>query len=346
METQSLCESELRNAGAVGRQRCDSVITRRRVALIAVAAALVSQRRALAQRPGTIKRIGWLGNAPPATPEAAAVWDAFHLELQRLGWTEGREVAFERRFAEGVVDRLPHLARELIEGHVDLIVATGAGALAAKQATGTIPIVFAAVPDPVGTGLVATLARPAGNLTGLSSQSPELVGKRLQLLKESAPSIARVAYLTDASDSNPELHHAAAVLGIELLPAQAQHAEDLVAAFAAGRRADAWFVPDRAMHFAQRRAIVELVAKQSKPATYPHTVFAQAGGLMSYAVDLKDQYRRLAGFVDEVLRGAKPADMPVQQPTKFEFVINLKTAKSLGLAIPHSVLLRADEVIQ
>ncbi len=322
------------------------MITRRSVALVACAAALVSQRRALAQRSVTMKRIGWLGNSPPVTPEAAAVWDAFHLELQRLGWTEGREVVFERRFSEGVVDRLPLFARELIARNVDLIFATGAGALAAKQATETIPIVFAAVPDPVGTGLVATLARPGGNVTGLSSQSPELVGKRLQLLKEAAPSIARVAYLTDASHPNPELQHAAAVLGIELLPTKAQRAEDLVAAFAAGKRADAWFVPDRAMHFAERRAIVELVATQRKPAIYPHTVFTEAGGLMSYAVDLKDQYRRAAGFVDQVLRGAKPADLPVQQPVKFEFVINLKTAKALRITIPQAMLLRADEVIR
>ena len=327
------------------------MIARRSVALagLACAAGLVAnplQRGALAQQPGKMRRIGWLGNVPPATPEAAAIVDAFNSELQRLGWTEGRDVVFERRFSEGVVDRLPHLARELVEGYVDLIVATGAGALAAKQATVTIPIVFAAVPDPVATGLVASLARPAGNLTGLSSQSPELVGKRLQLLKETAPSIARVAYLTDATDSNPELHHAAGVLGVELLPVKVQRAEDLVTAFAAGKRADAWFVPDRAMHFAQRRAIVELVAKQSKPAIYPHTVFTQAGGLMSYAVDLKDQYRRAAEYVNQVLRGAKPADLPVQQPTKFEFVINLKTARSLGLKIPHSVLLRADEVIR
>lgn len=323
--------------------------TRRSVAIAGLACALVanqSQRGALAQQPGKMRRIGWLGNVPPVTPEAAAIVDAFNFELQRLGWTEGRDVVFERRYGEGAVDRLPGLARELIAHNVDVIFATGAGALAAKQATLTIPIVFAAVPDPVATGLVASLARPAGNLTGLTSQSPELVGKRLQLLQETAPSIARVAYLTGATDSNPELHHAAAVLGIELLPAKAQRAEDLVAAFAAGKRADAWFVPDGAMHFAQRRAIVELVAKQSKPATYPHTVFAQAGGLMSYAVDLKDQYRRAAGFVDQVLRGAKPADLPVQQPVKFEFVINLKTAKTLGLTIPPSVLLRADEVIR
>ena len=321
------------------------MISRRSVAL-ACAGALASQRGVLAQPPVRIKRIGWLGNSAPVTPEAAAVVDAFRLELQRLGWTEGRNVEFERRYAEGVVDRLPRFARELIEHNVDVIFATGIGARAAKEATETIPIVFAAVPDPVGTGLVASLARPGGNLTGLSSQSPELVGKRLQLLKETAPRIRRVAYLTDQTDSNPELRQAAAVLGVELLPAKAQRAEDLVGAFAAGKRADAWFVPDRAMHFAERKAIVELVAMQRKPAIYPHTVFVEAGGLMSYAVDLKDQYRRAAGFVDQVLRGAKPADLPVQQPVKFEFVINLKTARALGLKIPQTVLLRADEVIR
>ncbi len=274
------------------------------------------------------------------------LWNAFHLELQRLGWTEGHDVVFERRYTEGVVDRLPRLVREVIEHKVDLIVASGAGALAAKQATETIPIVFVAVRDPVAEGLVASLARPSGDLTGLSSQSPELVGKRMQLLKETAPRIVRVAYLTDEADSNPELRHAAAVLGIELLPAKAQRAEDLGGAFAAGKRADAWFVSDRSMHFAQRKTIVDLVAVLRKPAIYPHTAFTEAGGLMSYAVDLKDQFRRAAGYVDQVLRGAKPADLPVQQPTKFEFVINLKTAKALGLTFSQAMRLRADEVIQ
>ena len=321
------------------------MITRRGVGL-ACAAALASQRRALAQRPATIKRIGWLGNSAPVTPEAAALVDAFRLELQRLGWTEGRDIEYERRYAEGVVDRWPRLARELIAHNVDVILATGIGARAAKEATDTIPIVFVAVPDPVAAGLIASLARPGGNLTGLSSQSPELVGKRLQLLKETAPRIVRVAYLADEPDSNPELRQAAAALGVELLPAKAQRSEDLLSAFAEGKRADAWFVPDRAMHFAQRKAIVDHVAIQRKPAIFPHTVFVEVGGLMSYAVDLKDQYRRAAGFVDQVLRGAKPADLPVQQPTKFEFAINLKTAKALGLTFSQAVRMRADEVIQ
>jgi putative ABC transport system substrate-binding protein len=321
------------------------MISRRSVGL-ACAASLVSQRRALAQQTPRIKRVGWIASSAPVTPEVAVLWDAFHLELQRLGWTEGRDVVFERRYTEGVVDRLPRLVREVIEHKVDLIVASGASALAAKQATETIPIVFVAVRDPVAEGLVASLARPGGNLTGLSAQSTELVGKRLQLLKETAPSIGRVAYLTDEAGSNPELRHAAAVLGIELLPAKAQRAEDLVAAFAAGKRADAWFVHDRSMHFAQRKTIVDLVATQRKPAIYPHTVFTEAGGLMSYAVDLKDQFRRAAGYVDQVLRGAKPADLPVQQPTKFEFAINLKTAKALGLTFSQAVRMRADEVIQ
>jgi putative ABC transport system substrate-binding protein len=321
------------------------MIDRRSVAL-ACASSLVSQRRSLAQQPARIKRVGWIASSAPVTPEAAVLSDAFHLELQRLGWTEGRDVVFERRYTEGVADRLPRLVREVIEHKVDLIVATGAAALAAKQATETIPIVFVAVRDPVAEGLVASLAQPSGNLTGLSSQSPELVGKRLQLLKETAPRVVRVAYLTNQTDLNPELRQAAAGLGVELLPAKAQHAEDLVAAFAAGKRADAWFVHDRSMHFAHRKTIIDLVAMQRKPAIYPHTAFTEAGGLMSYAVDLKDQFRRAAGYVDQVLRGSKPADLPVQQPVKFEFVINLKTARALHLTIPQSVLLRADEVIR
>jgi putative ABC transport system substrate-binding protein len=322
------------------------MITRRRVA-VGCAAALVSRQLALAQQPGKVYRIGWLGNSPPVTPEALAIWDAFRLELLRCGWSEGRDVVFERRFAEGAADRFPRLARELIEQKVDVIVATsGNAAFAAKKATDTIPIVFASVPRPVEQGLVASLARPGGNLTGLATQSFELEGKRLQLLKEAFPRIVRVAVLTAELDQTEELRRAAAALGIELLSVKAQRAEDLVGAVAAGTHAEAWFVADHALYFARRKTVVEHITLQRKPAIYPHIVYVEAGGLMAYAVELKDQFRRAAVFVDKILRGAKPADLPVEQPTKFEFVINLKTAKALGLTIPQSVLLRADEVIQ
>jgi len=318
-----------------------------RRALVAVVAALAAPKPMLAQQPGKPVRIGWLGNTAPGTPEAFAIWDAFRLELQRRGWSEGRNVVFERRFAEGVADRFPQLARELIESKVDVIVASsGRAASAAKKATDTIPVVFASVPGPVEQGLVASLARPGGNLTGLATLGNELTGKRLELLKEAFPRISRVAVLSSGPEADQEAQRTAAALGVQLLTTRAQRAEDLPGAIAALPQADAWFVQDGLMHFANRRTIVELVAKQVKPAIYPHVIYVEAGGLMSYSVDLKDQFRRAAGYVDRILRGAKPADLPVEQPTQFELAINLKTAKALGLAIPKNMLLRAERVIE
>ena len=318
----------------------------RRRALLAGGAAMVP-RLARAQAAIKVYRIGWLGNSAPVTPEATAVWDAFGNELQRLRWTLGRDLIIERRFAEGAVEQFPQLARELAERNVDVIVATsGNAALAAKALGGTVPIVFASVPRPVEMGLVASLARPGGNLTGLATQSDELEGKRLQLLKEGFARTARVAFLSDERQPGETLRQAARALGIELLPVLARGGADISSAMAAAGRRDAWFVSDAALYFAQRKLIVEQVALQRKPAIYPHTVFAQAGGLMSYAADLKDQFRRAASLVDKILRGAKPADLPIEQPTRFELVINLKTARALGLTIPKSLLLRADEVIQ
>ena len=309
--------------------------------------ALVAPRWATAQPPERVRRIGWLGNSAPVTAEGIAVWDAFRLELHRLGWVEDRHLAFERRFAEGDVDRFAPLARELIDRKVELIVAVnGPAARAAQHATATLPIVFASVTNPVEQGLVASLARPAGNLTGMATQGDETVGKRLQLLKEMLPRTLRVAVLAEAGDTGAALLRAASVLGMELLMARASRSEDLPAAIASGARADAWFVTDQALYFAQRKTIVELIAAQRRPAFYPQAVYVHAGGLASYSVDLKDHFRRAAGVVDKVLRGARPADIPVEQPTKFELTINLKTAAALGLKIPQSVLLRADEVIE
>ena len=320
---------------------------KRRCAAAACVMAFVVSRGSAAQQPERVRRIGWLGNSAPVTAEGIAVWDAFRLELRRLGWIEGRNLAFERRFAEGDVDRIPLLARELIDRKVDLIVAVnGPAARAAQQATATLPIVFASVTNPVEQGLVATLARPAGNLTGMATQGDETVGKRLQLLKEMLPRTLRIAVLADASDTGAALLGAAAALGIELLMARASRAEDLPAAIASGARSDAWFITDQALYFAQRKTVVELIAQQRRPAIYPQAVYVHAGGLASYSVDLKDHFRRAAGVVDKVLRGARPADIPVEQPTRFELTINLETAADLGLKIPQSVLLRADEVIE
>ncbi len=318
----------------------------RRHALLTCAAA-AAPRLAGAQVPAKVYRIGWLGNSAPVTPEAMAVWDAFGNELQRLRWALGRDLIIERRFAEGTVEQFPQLARELAERNVDVIMAiSGDAALAAKALGGTLPIVFASVARPVEMGLVASLARPGGNLTGLATQSDELEGKRLQLLKEGFARTARVAFLNDEREPDQALRQAARTLGIELVPVLAHRAADISTAMAAAGRADAWFVSGAPLYFARRKLVVEQVALQRKPAIYPHTVYAQAGGLMSYAADLKDQFRRAAALVDKILRGAKPADLPVEQPTKFELVINLKTARALGLNVPNALLVRADEVIQ
>ena len=321
---------------------------KRRAFLTAVGVALAAPRFGLAQQPGKVYRIGWLGNSRLNTPESTRPWDAFRLELTSKGWSEGRTVAFEHRFADGVVERYPQLARELIELKVDLIMTTtGTGAAAAKKATDTIPIVFALVPNPVELGLVASLARPGGNLTGLQTSGVELVGKRLELLKEAFPKISRIAYLpVPAAIYNKEASRAAEKLGVLLYLAKVERAEDLPAAVAEQARAGAWFVGESVLYFANRRTIVELIAKQRKPAMYPSTLFVDVGGLMAYSADQADQLRRAARLVDKILRGAKPADVPVEQPTQFELAINLTTARQLGIDIPPSFLARADRVIE
>jgi putative ABC transport system substrate-binding protein len=306
-----------------------------------------------AQQPGKLYRIGWIGNSNFNAPEARAVWDAFRLELQRRGWVEGRNIAFEHRFAEGAIDRFPQLARELVELKVDLILAsTSPAAISVKKATDSIPVVFASTFDPVRQGIVASLARPGGNLTGLSTQNAELIGKRMQLLKEAFPRIARVAYMSTEPEAganplyNEPVYQAAKALQLEVLPVKVQRAEMLSGAFPEVSRADAWFVADSILYFSNRKVVVELLGRQRKPAIYGYAEFVEAGGLMSYTVDLKDHFRQAAGFVDRILRGAKPADLPVEQPTQFELVINLKTAKALGITIPQSMRFRADRVIE
>ncbi len=317
-----------------------------------LAALLATPPLALAQQAGKLYRIGWVGNTNINTPQSVEVWDAFRLELQRRGWVEGRNIAFEHRFAYGDSRRFPQLARELVELKVDLILASSSpAARAVKEATASIPVVFASVDDPVREGFVASLARPGGNLTGLSTQTYELIGKRMEYLKDAFPRISRVAYMAlqpDAvgSRTNEPAYQAAKALQLELLPVKVQQAEILSGALPEVARADAWFVAEQLPYFNDRKAVVELLARQRKPAIYPHTVFVEAGGLMSYAVDLKDQFRLAAGYVDRILRGEKPADMPVQQPTKFELVINRKTERASGLTFPKSILDRADRVIE
>jgi putative ABC transport system substrate-binding protein len=304
-----------------------------------------------AQQGGNVPRIGFLFyGSPGPSPEL----DAFRQGLRELGCIEGQNIAIEVRFASGRVERLPELAAELVRLKVDVIVTPGTPAsVAAKQATSTIPIVFAGVADVVGAGLVANFARPGGNITGLTGISAQLGGKRLELLKEVAPKASRVAVLYNPADRSnvlvlKELQESAPALRLTLQPLGVRGPGEFEGAFVAmsRKRAHALFGAAGILTTEHRKAIVDLAAKSRIPAMWGERQFVVAGGLMSYAVNFYDQVRRAATYVDKILKGAKPADLPVEQPTKFELVINLKTAKALGLTIPQSLLQRADEVIQ
>jgi len=312
---------------------------------------LASPLAAQAQQTGRVPRIGFLFyGSPGPSPEL----DAFRQGLSELGCIEGQNIAIEVRFASGRVERLPELAAELVRLKVDVIVSPGTPAsVAAKQATSTIPIVFAGVADAVGAGLVASFPRPGGNITGLTSISAELGGKRLGLLKEVAPKASRVAVLYNPADRSnvlvlKELQESAPALGLRLQPLEVRGPGDFEGAFVAmsRKRAHALFGAAGVLTTGHRKALVDLAAKSRIPAMWGERQFVEAGGLMSYAVNFYDQVRRAATYVDKILKGAKPADLPVEQPTKFELVINLKSAKALGLTIPQSLLLRTDEVIQ
>jgi ABC-type uncharacterized transport system substrate-binding protein len=313
---------------------------------------LAAPLAAEAQPLGKVPRVGYVFARVSSADQR--LWDEARQGLRELGYVDGRNITLEIRWAEGRNERLPELVAELVRLKVDvLVVATTPGALAAKNATRTIPIVLVAVGDPVGSGLVASLARPGGNVTGLSLLNQELSGKRLELLKEGLPRISRVAILTNPG--NPihatfwkETDTAAQTLGLQLQPISVRAPEDLDEAFrmAARGRADALLVFDDPLALGYRARLVALAAKHRLPTIYGFREFPDAGGLLSYGPKLPDQYRRSAAYVDRILRGAKPADLPVEQPTKFELVINLKTAKALGLTIPQSLLGRADEVIQ
>jgi ABC-type uncharacterized transport system substrate-binding protein len=300
-----------------------------------------------------VYRIGLLGGSTPSSPEAAHVWGGFFQGLRELGYVEGQNVAFEGRFYEDRIERLPALAAELVRLQVDVIVAGAAPAPeAAKHTTSTIPIVMANHTDPVGSGLVASLAKPAGNVTGLSMVSPELRGKQLQLLKEAVPGLTRVAALLNPTvpfyaHEARELEAAARALKVRLQFVEARAPSEITDAFSAAtkERAGALIVLSGSMFFAHRARVSELAAKSRLPAMYGLREYAEAGGLMVYGVSVRESFRRAAIYVDKILKGAKPADLPIEQPTKFELVINLKTAKALGLTIPQSILTRADEII-
>ena len=303
-----------------------------------------------AQQPRKVPRIGLLAQAPPTSPPV----EAFRQGLRDLGYVEGKNVLIEYRHTEGKPDRLPGLAAELVRLKVDVIVVSGALATsAAKNATREIPIVMAVAGDPVGSGHVASLGRPGGNITGLTNLAPELGGKRLELLKEVIPGLARVAVLSDPT--NPifklqlaEVERAASALKLQFQILEVREPTDFDSAFGAAKkeRAGALNVLSSALFTAQRKKLVELAARNRLPSIYHHEEFVAAGGLMSYGVNLADSFRRAATYVDKILKGRKPADLPVEQPMKFELVINLKTARQIGLTIPQSVLFRADKVIK
>jgi len=307
-----------------------------------------------AQQAAKIARIGYLTTNLAANPHLR---EAFLQGLRDLGYVEGRSVVVETRAAEGKVGRLPALAAELIALKVDVIVAASTPpALAAKQATRTLPIVFAATADAVASGLVTSLARPGGNVTGLSFLAPELVGKYLEQLTQAVHGVSRVAVLSHPGALGERTERAmlkgaevtARGLGVQLQFLEARGPDDFDRAFSemTRGRTQALTVLTSIMLFDERRRLVDLAAKKRLPAVYPWREAVDAGGLMAYGANLPDLYRRAATYVDRILKGTKPGDLPVEQPTKFELVINLKTAKALGLTIPQSLLQRADEVIR
>jgi putative ABC transport system substrate-binding protein len=307
-----------------------------------------------AQQARKIARIGFLDRS---TASGSALYrDVFRQELSKLGWVEGKNATIEYRFAEGKTDRLPELAAELVRIKVDLIAVSGrAPGLAAKKATTTIPIVMLSFPDPVAAGMIASLARPGGNVTGLSSLNPELDTKRLEILKDSVPKLSTVGVLRQAGVSesvdvpSEELRVAAPALKLKLEEIETEAGTTgLESAFrtAKQKQVNAIIIGGGRTFFAERKRIVELAGKHQVPAIYPQKAFVDEGGLMSYGNDYTDLYQRAAVYVDKILRGAKPADLPVQQATKFEFIINLKAAKQIGLTIPPNVLARADRVIR
>ena len=307
---------------------------------------LAAPLAALAQQPAKTPRIGLL--------DYAAFWEPLRQGLRKLGYVEGQNIAFEYRPTEGRRERLPDLAAELVRLKVDVIVTFGTPAtVAAKQATTTIPIVMVGTGDPLRTGLVASLARPGGNVTGNTILGAELSGKRLELLKEALPKVSRVALLWNPTNPNQVVHFediqvGARALGVTVQSVKVSSPDEFESAFAAmmRERPDALYMTADPMHQFHVGRIIDFAAKSRLPAMYQVPENAVAGGLMAYGASLPELFRRAALYVDRILKGAKPPDLPVEQPTKFELVINLKTAKALGLTIPPSLLLRADHIVE
>ncbi len=327
--------------------------TRRRELLIALGVAALAWAGAVrAQAPPTLRRIGMLSGFSPSG--YAPSYQAFRLGLRDLGWVEGKNISIEYRHAEGRHDRLPDLAADLVRLKVDVIVtAATSDALAAQRATKAIPIVMVAAGNPVANGLVESLARPGGNVTGLSQMLQEVSGKRLELLKEVVPKLSRVAVLWNPNSASATLNwkenqQPARQLGIQLFSLEVRSPSELDKAFEAATNVRAGalaILPDPVISTNLER-IVDFAAKSRLPSIYQSSEFADAGGLVTYGPDRADLFRRAATYVDKILKGTKPGDLPVDQPTKLELVVNLKTAKAIGITIPQSVLFRADKVIE
>ena len=323
-------------------------MTKKAIAVLLVILALVSARLAEAQQPKKVPRIGFVS-------ASRQPWDAaFRQGLRELGYVEGQNIMIDYRYAEGKFERLPDLAGELVRLKVDVIVAGETEAIrAAKQSTSAIPIIMAVTADPVGSGFVASLARPGGNITGLTSLSPDLSGKRLELLKETVTRLARVAVLWNSGNPDnaaqlKETESAANVLGVQLQSIGVRNSNDFDEAFSTitkGRPGALYALGDSLIATSRKR-IVDFAANNRLASMFSTRQAVEAGALMSYGTNFLDLFRRAATYVDKILKGAKPADLPVEQPTKFEFVINLKAAEQIGLTIPQSVLYRADKVIR
>jgi len=298
-------------------------------------------------------RIGVLGTVPPSDPATVRIWSGFFEGLRQLGYIEGENFIVESRYTEGRSERLPTLAAELVQLKVDVIVAAALTAEAAKSATSTIPIVMANHGDPLSSGLVASLANPGGNVTGMSTLALDLVGKQIQLLKEVMPQLSHVAVLSNAANPNhparvSQAEMAARVLKVRLQALEVRAPTDLESAFAAATResAEAVLVLGDAMLFGERARIVELAARSRLPLMGTQSEFPEAGALLAYGTDQRDSFRRAANYVDKILKGAKPANLPVEQARKFELIVNMKAAKRLGMTISPAVLARADRVIE
>ena len=320
------------------------------VTLGAGALAFAAPPGSFGQQQGKVWRVGFL--SPTSASFSSPYTDAFLKGMRDLGYVEGKNLVVEWRFADGKLERLPDLAAELVQLKVDIIVTAGATAIsAAQKATTTIPIVMASTGDPVGSGFVKSLARPGGNITGLSNMAGDIAAKFIELLRSVVPKLSRVAMLTPSATYGPlskGAQAAAQKAGVKTLVAEASTPQEIENAFSmmVREKADAVFVGSPIVFAQQHRQIAELALKYQLPSLFQDRVDVEVGGLMSYGQKLTDSYQRSATYVDKILKGAKPGDLPVEQPVSFELVVNLKTAKALGLTIPQSLLLRADEVIQ